>query len=720
MEITGRAVIADPTTVYGLMRVPNMQRYDEMDAVFWSSAFASQGVVIEPFTRCLILQPYPLQSPTLPGQWQFGRTGSGAGGAGPDDTGGAWRQALDAATALPVIEMPDSTPGRRFSATSAWDVDESSSFYLNLYREEQARDAARSPDSLYTQVSLADGVPGGLRLTLAFGQPPVLELNTGPNADGTTRWAEVSRARDVDDCAKYLALRADKTYRLRVLCLPSEGAVVLTLGQGDATLALRLDGYTLPAGPLTVSGMNGAVRVQFLPLRFVPLGSIISDVRDNGLAIVNAPQAQADAVQGPGATVTVEGEILLGNSYRYAVTLDGSASADASGLATATPLVRSVTIFFPGQSYTGTSVRETYLNLRRVREQLTFPLETLCYEQMAWLTCDNRDARWTGASGYRACYLEAGIDGDNWRRLTGWIGGVQQSRQDPVRETTFLLYGKEHWLRRKSVGVIPPFDGWDIYGAIRFLAQLGGVTDDFLIGLPYAPPGRGSDTPYFHLPLGTGALGARFQFDPRTRIWDAMRQLARLVQGYLAFDVFGFLVFRRWAPTALGGYYQAFDVVPDDYGGVPLLNQVKGTLAATVDLSDVRSDIVLGSIDPFTFLPVFAHWHNESVVTDTSDPAFLGNTDAEIEINSLLFDPGLQDEVIGALSYQASLPTLTAGLEGYFQRQLLPLNVITATDGFCLGGLYPFYVTAMMSEYGVDRRASFGASRINGRWLENL
>ena len=720
MEITARAVIADPTTVYGLMRVPNMQRYDEMDAVFFSSAFASQGVIIEPVSRSLMLQPYPLQGDNTLAIWQPNMTGSEEGGGGTDDTSAAWREVTEASSGKTVLEMPDATPGRLFSLTSQFDLTENESFFLNLYRGEAGRGASRAPDTYYTQVFIGDGVLGGYRLTLAYGQPPILDLLFAFDALNNPLYVEVARSPDVADCEAYLMQTGDRIYRIRVLCLPSEGTLAISLGIGDATLVVRMDGLTLPAGPLTVSGMNGVARVQYLPMRFVPLGSIISNVRDNGIAIVNEPVASVDAVQGDETTVTIEGEVLLGTSSRYAVTLDATAAVDESGLATTTPLVRSVTILFPGQSYTGTSVVETELNLRRVKEQLVFNLGTLSYEQMGWLTCNNRDARWTGASGYRACYLESGIDGDNWRRITGWIGGIQQSRQDPVRETTFLLYGKEHWLKRKAVGIIPPFDGWDIYGVMRFLAQLGGITDDYLVTLPYAPPGRGSDTPYFHLPLGTGALGARFQFDPRTRIWSAMQQIARLVQGYIGFDAYGYLQFYKWSPDSFGGYLQAFDVIPGDFDGVPLLNQLKGTFSTNIDLSDVRSDIILGSLDPFSFLPVFSHWHNESVVTDITDPAFLGNIDTEIEINSLLFDPDLQNQVQEALAYQASLPVLTTGLEGFFQRQLLPLNIITAQDGFCLGGLYPFYVDSMMSEYGINQEAFFGGSHINGRWLANL
>ena len=707
MEITGQCLIANPLYSYGLQRVPNMQRYDEMDAIFGSSATATVGVVIEPFARVLMLQPYPLQRDTLLAEWQFNTTPG-------TDTSGKWQQARDASSGLQVLEMYDATAGRSFSATSLFDTPPSASFYLNLYRGESGRGSNPSPSTCYTLVSIGDGQVGGLQIALAYGQPPILSVR---NSDGS--YVEVARGISIGDCESYLSNRGDRRFPLRVLSLPTEGCVVIAIGEGDESLGIRLDGYVLPSGPLTVSGMGGVCRVQCLPMRFVTIGSLETGLRDNGLAIMNAPVAQVDASIPANTTVTVEGDVEYGTSYRYALTLDATATADSSGLATATPVVRAVSVFFPGQTYNDWVPAESELNLRRVSESLVFDIGTLTYEQVVRVTVNNHAGLWTGASGYRAAFLDAGIDGDNWRRITGHIIGVDQSRNDPTRETTFILCGREHWLKRKKCGLLPPFDAWDVYAVIRFLAQRGGITDEWLTALPYTPFGRGADTPYYHLPEGTGALGAKFQFDPRTPIWEAMQQVARLVRGYLGFDVWGHLHFYPWSPEGLGGYMQAFDVIPGTFDGEPLLNQLKGTFSSRIDLSDVRSDITLGSIDPFSFLPVFSHWHNESVVTNLSDPAFLGNLDEEIEINALLFDPVTQQITGDALSSQASLPALSVGLEAFFQHRLLPLDVITVQDGFCLGGLYPFYVEGMQSDYGINEQAFFGATRLNGRWLLN-
>lgn len=717
MEITAYAQIANPLYTYGLQRVPNMQRYDEMDAVFWSSAFTSQGLILEPNCRVLMLQPTPLQFDTPPSEWQFNAPLDGNA-----DTSGKWQAVRDAGSGLNVLEMYDATWGRAFSCSSLFSTGPGDSFYLNLYRSDPATAPAGttlSPNNCYTQVFVADGVLGGVRVTIAYGQAPTLDVLSAFDKGGFPIYTELARSADISDGGAYLASLSDRVLRLRFLSLPSEGAFVVGIGEGDASLVYRLNGLVVPAGPLTVTGMNGRARVQFLPMRFAAIGSIISNVRDNGIAIVNQPVPQIDYAAPAGTTAVVEGEVQLGTAYRYALTLDATPTVDSSGLATASPIVRSVSIYFPGQSYNDTVIAEADLNVRRIREELVFNIQTLTYETTHYVTCNNHDGRWTGASGYRAFSLAAGIDGDNWQRVTGLAVGVEQSRSDPRRETTFLVLGREHWLKRKKCGFLPPFDGWDVYAVIEFLCEKAGITDNWLVNLPTVPYGRGADTPYYHLPEGTGALGAKFQFDPRTPIWEAMQQVARLVRGYLGFDVYGYLRFYPWSPDYLGAYMQAFDVVPDFYNGVPLLNQLKGTFTSRVDLSDVRSDITLGSIDPYSFLPVFAHSHNESVVTNLSDPAFLGNQDEEIEINSLLFDPGLQNLTGTALESQASLPALSVSLEGYFQRQLLPLDVISVADGFCLGGLYPFYIESMQSELGVDEQAMFGATTLSGRWLLN-
>lgn len=718
MQTTGQFVIANPLYAYGLQRTPNQMRYDAMDAVFWSSAFSAEGLAFEAKTRTVILNPVPLQIPTSKSLWQFNPTDSDP----TKDTSGKWREIVDSATSLTILEMPDATSGRGFWATSLFDLTENAGFFLNIYRSEAGRDAVRSPADLYTQILIADGVIGGLRLSFAFGLPPILEVLT-QMADGSAVFAEVARAADqIPDCAAYLASLGDSTLRLRVLPLVSEGAIVIEIGPGDAQLVLRMDGVSLPAGPLTIDGMNGVARIQYLPMRFNPIGSVISSVKDHGTALLLPPQTSCDCAQTADASVAVECEVLYGTQERYALTIDATDSIDedeGSGLAMQTAVVRSVSIYFPGVTYNDWSSTLVEMNMRRVSERLRFDLASLSYTQSADITCDNHYGQWTGASGYRAGYLEAGINGDNWRRITGWVAGISQSRSDPARETTFRLLGKEHWLQRRAVGECPPFDGWDIYAAVRFLCQKGGITDDFMTTIPYTEFGRGAPSDYYHLPVGTGLTGDLIQFDPRTKIWDALQQLARKVRGYIGFDCYGYLRFYRWSAQYLGQWMQAFDVVPGATEDGLLYNQLKEQFNAQVDLSDIRSDIVVGAIDPFTFLPIFGHIHNESVVTNLADPSFLGNEDAYIEISPLLFDPESQNETLESLAYQASLPGLTVGLTGYFQRQLFPLDVITVNEGYALGGLYPFYIVGMDSNYGINERSFFGASQIQGKWLLN-
>lgn len=714
MDVTGSFVIDNPLYVYGLQRVPNQQRYEEMNAVFWSSAFSSKGLVLEPATRILHLQPAPLQIGTQLAQWQFNSTGTGIA-----DTSTKWHEVVEPMTGLTVIEQPDAAPGRYFYATSLFNTDLNGSFYLNIYRSEASLGALRSPMDYYTTVVIGDGLIGGIRLSFGYGSPPIMEVCTN-NLSVPPTYVEVARAIEIPDAAVYINSLADGTLRLRVMTIASEGALIVNIGQGDGTLVFRMDGVYLPAGPLTVAGKNGRTRLQYLPMRFVPLGSIISAVRDHGSALVNPPQSQIDGATTPNSKYAIDVQVLNYTSSRYALTLDATASVDTSGLATETPIIRSVDIFFPGVTYNDMSTHTRVMNMKRVEgESMLFDLATLTFTSSATVICDNHEGEWTGASGYRAGSLAAGLDGDNWQRITGWVSEINQFRNDPVRETAFRLVGKEHWLQRRPVGIKGPYDGWDIYAAIRDLAQTGGVTDDWLVGLPYTLGGRNAPSDYYHLPVGTGLSGALFQFDPRTKIWDAMQQLARKVRGYLGFDANGFLRFDKWSPSALGGYNQAFDVVPLSYNGNLLYNQLKNSLSVKVELKDVRSSVTLGSIDPFTWQPVFSHAFNAGVVADISNPAFLGNEDAEIEISNLLFDPDMQNMTMDSLSYQTSLPGLAVYLDAFYQHRLFPLDIVTVNEYAALGGLYPFYILGMNSSYGINQRGFFGQSQISGRWLAN-
>lgn len=724
IEITAQVVVANPNYVYGLQRTPLIHRYDEMNATFYSTAFATDGVVLEPNTHTLILQPIPMRIDNHLAMFQFPATGGPGALAAQQalvDTSKLWHELVDQATGLTVLEMPDASAGRAFRLTSLFDTDESGGFYLNLYRSEAAQEAQRSASDYYTQVLVADGVLGGLRLSLPWGGPPTLAVLTSFRTDGSPIYVECANGgADIPDCGQYCSQQADHTFHLRFLSIDCEGTVVVDIGQGDCSLVVRQEGAYLAGGPLTVLGTNGAARVQYLPLRFNPLGSVISSLKDHGRPLTTIPKATLDADVTNYAKATIEYDIVDGSFSQYAITLDARNTTDTSGLATESPVVRSASLTFPGVTYSDWITDMVELRVRRVEgEQKRFDINSLTLEQSADVVCDNKQGFYTGASGYRACYLSAGLNGDNYRRITGWVGGFRQTVQGRVAETHFRLYGKEHWLKRRKVGFIEPFDGYDFYAAMRLLAQLGGVADYWLQAFPYVLPGRGVDSPYYHFPVGTGLSGARIQFDPRTSIWDAMQQLAARVRAYVGFDSYGFLRIYRWSPSNLGGYMQAFQTVASDYDGEPLYNQLKYSLDAEVDMSDIRSDVVLGSIDPLSWQPVFAHAHNESVVTDLSNPSFIGQDDAYVEINSLLFDSTMQNITLEAITEQTSLPGLNVGLQGYYQHRLNPLDVITVAEPYTLGGIYPFYIMGMNSSYGVNDQAFFGSSQIQGKWLMN-
>ena len=718
IEITAQVMVANPNYVYGLQRTPLIHRYDEMNAVFFSTAFATKGVILEPNTGVLILQPVPLRADNHLSFYQFPVTDTVTAA---NDTSASWREVVDQASGLVVLEMPDAKAEHKFRLTSLFDTEESGGFYLNLYRSEAAQEAMRSASDYYTQVLIADGVVGGLRLSLPYGSPPTLDILTGFDAAGHSVYTEASNGgADIPDCAQYCAQQADHTFHIRVLSMDCEGAVVVDIGQGDCSLVVRQQGAYLPSGPVTILGTNGAARVQYLPLRFTPLGGVISSLKDHGRPLQTVPTATLDAAMTPSALAVIEYDIVDGNFSQYAITMDATATVDASGLATDSPVVRSASLTFPGVTYNDWVTDMVELRVRRVEgEQKQFDINSLSLDQSATIVCDNKSGLYTGASGYRACYLSAGLNGNNYRRITGWVGGFRQTAQGRVAETQVRLYGKEHWLKRRQVGFIEPFDGYDFYAAIRLLAQLGGISDYWLQAFPYVLPGRGVDSPYYHFPVGTGLSGAKIQFDPRTSIWDAMQQLATKVRAYIGFDSYGFLRVHRWSPSNLGGYLQAFQTVASNFEGEPLYNQLKYAMEADVDMSDIRSDVVLGSIDPLSWMPVFAHAHNESVVTDISNPSFIGNDFAYVEINSLLFDSTMQDITLAAITDQTSLPGLNVGLQGYYQQRLNPLDIITVAEPYTLGGIYPFYILGMNSSYGVNEQAFFGSSQIQGKWLLN-
>lgn|GEM_PF-4967068 len=226
---------------------------------------------------------------------------------------------------------------------------------------------------------------------------------------------------------------------------------------------------------------------------------------------------------------------------------------------------------------------------------------------------------------------------------------------------------------------LPWMDGWNVYYAIAYLAQLGGVdrsdmTFESLIPLepigPGADLGDGEGGPAYFLPYGSGgSVLTRFS---GIGLWQAMSKIAQSIGFMLFFGADGRLQFRRFRlPVGTKRTYYESDPEGGGSGGC-------WSIQVRKDLGEVRSPTILVGIDAFAPLwdPILERREDVGVTDDPLADNHLGYSNPTVWVDAQFAAPGFAEEAADGIHITARTPGLDARLTTWLQPDIFPLDVV--------------------------------------------
>ncbi len=230
---------------------------------------------------------------------------------------------------------------------------------------------------------------------------------------------------------------------------------------------------------------------------------------------------------------------------RYRLQLNASTSEGTiNGVAYSakSPAVRAVTYRYPSLE-SGGFAPPTLLYPETITIQHVFDYNTLTIQSMASLVFHNMDGEW---ASFNADSGQWGLAIDlysNWYGAARQFAGIAHRTGEIVGESgisKFVMGCVDRSVQlRNPRWNLPWMDGWNIYYALAFLAQLGGVSVSDMTFAPYVPPdpyvdyGDPETGRAWFLPVGhAGTPLTRFSGQ---ELWSIMVKLAYSI-GYVLFS----------------------------------------------------------------------------------------------------------------------------------------------------------------------------------------
>ena len=471
--------------------------------------YTLDGVRIIPEAGIMILEPVTTLVPTSTADWTF------PGGL-------AWMNATDSGTNLAALYQPDASPDLAFSAVSNASLPANCAFYARVGRGQPAPGATLDAGHVFTTLSVGEDTPPStsngatpFRPVLQHGRPPLLQQAV-PDSSVDDAWLwppfgqngvvsrTIGRSEDLfDDSARVV--------NVEWLPVASSNVLVVRLANGRDTLVFRpsrntpvygpgltydaADLLAVTAGKIRVAGCNGVASVQYLPMRFATSGTLTSPVIALPYPLpmrwfVRSPAAEYDpltqSVGGSLASVDASGRLV-----QYQLTM--TSAADSTGFAPLSPkwCGRSSSEH-PGDRISRCRRRppvDISAQIAEIEEHQWFDPGTLTVHSEVGINLDNTNGPYPllGSAHVAAQYSRGlsvdGVDGAMMPMVTGWTGfQTTLTRADPKRRFDLVIADRSWQLRRSPVGALPYFDGWCFLAAMRFLANVGAITDDYLGG----------------------------------------------------------------------------------------------------------------------------------------------------------------------------------------------------------------------------------------------
>lgn len=233
---------------------------------------------------------------------------------------------------------------------------------------------------------------------------------------------------------------------------------------------------------------------------------------------------------------------------------------------------------------------------------------------------------------------------------------------------------------------IPWMDGWNVFYAIAFLAQMGGISISdmaFRHLVPTVPTGPGSDLGdgdgggAYYLPYGPA--GSAISRPSTSDLWVAMTRIAAFV-GYMLFpNVRGELDFRKFK-SPVGTKRSFFESDRES-----ALYQAGGgaegcwSLSLSKDMDEVRSESILIGVNAFTpqWDPIIYKWVDDAVVDDATAYNHLGYSNPTSWLDSIFANEDFAREASQQMFRFFRTPGLDVRLRTWLQPDLFPLDMIS-------------------------------------------
>ncbi len=483
-----------------------------------------------------------------------------------------------------------------------------------------------------------------LRIELVYGKP----VRVSCSYDGST-YKPVNSPRDLGNLERYL-IGNDREMRIKVSPDAAYQVLNLEFGDGDhvtfapskSLITQQAEGETrtLPLyGKHRFQVLNATFRGFILPSRFKPIVVERLTPHDFGTPQVGMSDAyilhnsltQSSPDQKLETMVSTDGQ-----SVKYTATVSRPDAGD--GMGSAEPPVLSDIGFIippiwatsdPASTATwGPTAGNPSEVLRTQSIQILEVFDDISQTayQSGVVTVNNYDGAYNGSYGHVACKVDASaVRGGAFDRLfTGWGGsgeGIVFERNDPKHTMTMRLQDRSLSMQ-PGLNDEQTFDGWYLFGIVRWLAQTGGIHPRYLQSIPelkYGPaqPGDYVDTDqsglYYALPRGYG-INPRYRYPIGMSIWsilqDLVTKLATIdpttglpLRWYMGFDTYGNFHFEPISfvdkqPVAM---YSSRNL--DGTG----MYMITNGLRVTNSIENLRTSLDLMGIDALTYELLYYH-----------------------------------------------------------------------------------------------------------------
>lgn len=456
------------------------------------------------------------------------------------------------------------------------------------------------------------------------------------------------------------------------------------------------------------------------PTKYVSSG--VWESADHALGFVPAvaPALFVHDAGSPSGT-SAQAEVVDPTTARYRLQLNATSSEGSihgRAYSAKSPAVRAVTYRYPSleSGLFGTPIP---VYPETITIQHVFDYNSLTIQSAASLVFHNMSGEW---ASFNADTGQWGIAIDlftNWHGSARQFSGIAHRTGEIVGEagvSKFIMgcVDRSAQLRNPRWN-LPWMDGWNVFYALAFLAQLGGVSLQDMAFAPYVPPdpytdyGDPESGRAWFLPVGhAGTPLTRFSGQ---ELWSIMVKIAYSIGYMLFFDANGVLQFRKFRipPGVRRVFYESDTYAPNGCW----------SLSVQRSMEEVRNSVTVVGVDAFGPLwnPIVSHRQDNWSIHYPLAPNYIGWEQPLVWADSLFASPQFAsdaaDALIAFLRHPAEVVTFTTWL----QPDLYPLDVI-ALEAPRFGTTFKRYLIV-----GIQHRVhdvSLGETIVTARYVPEV